>query len=233
MGTHPIFESDFDCLTEIPKSMLRVLSRNGRRVLSVSSRRGNGGDAYLGAAQYGDSQIDAHTVNQADIAALQENPDYNINYHDNPRDAFPVRPFMLGRPGTALEALRAKEQGDWNDLTMAEKEDLYRNYFAKTYLELWQGTDMWKGVLGVTLIFMCMYMDVYYRLNRDVFGFEPGHAEVWYMHSPGWQQDRKNVAALNIMWEMDGELNERDWKNWDYVNHCWKLGPKEPRIDTA
>ena len=68
---------------------------------------------------------DIHEVNQfnalGDQAALQENPEFNLHYSENAHMPFPPRPFMLGREGTPLAALRSKEQGDWNDLSAQEK----------------------------------------------------------------------------------------------------------------
>ena len=74
---------------------------------------------------------DVHTVNQPDQMALQDNPDFNLNYHESPHEPFPQRPFMLGRAGTALEALRVKEQSDWNNLSAEEKVRLFVTIFKQ------------------------------------------------------------------------------------------------------
>jgi len=209
--------------------MLRVVTKDARRVLSVGSART--ASNYLRIAQYGPMN-DVHTVNQPDQMALQDNPDFNLGYHESPHEPYPQRPFMLGRPGTALEALRVKEQSDWNDLSGQEKEDLYRSFFERPLLETFQGTDMWKGILGIMMIFYSIGSVVDYNLCHDVFGWSPKQAGFWYWWSPGWQQMRKNKAAEHILWEYDNMGDQRDIEHWDYVNHVWKR-PCMPRIDAS
>jgi len=175
---------------------------------------------------------DVHTVNMVDQLELQKNPDYNIDYSETCHMPFPSRPFMLGRPGTAVEALRNKEQGDWHDLSAQEKEDLYRAYFDRPYLEQFQGTDMWKGILGMVMIGASMVSFICYNMCHDVFGWNPKEAGFWYWWQPGWQQMRKNEAAHHILWEYDNMGDQRDIEHWDYVNHCWK-NPGMPRLDAS
>jgi len=98
--------------------MLRVVSHNGRRVLSVSCARS--ANVGIHVQQYVPMN-DVHVVNQPDHMVYQDNPDYNLHYFESPHDSFPIRPFMLGRKGTPLAALREKEQGSWHDLTFSEK----------------------------------------------------------------------------------------------------------------
>ena len=65
---------------------------------------------------------DVHTVDNFNQLELQSNPDFNLQYHENIMMPYPNRPFMLGRPGTALAALREKEaSSSWADLSMEEK----------------------------------------------------------------------------------------------------------------
>jgi len=212
--------------------MFRVVTRNGRQVLSVPSRNTS---AYLRIQNYG-PMSDIHVVNQhnalGDQAELQENPEFNLHYSENAHMPFPPRPFMLGREGTPLAALRQKEQGDWNDLSAQEKEDLYRGFYDRTWADQHQGTDSWKGIMGIMMIFVACCMQVDYLLCHDVFGWEPKKASFWYWWSPGWQQMRKNEAAQHILWEYDNMGDQRDVQHWDYVNHEWKR-PCMPRIDTS
>ena len=64
-----------------------------------------------------------------------------IRVFQNAHMPFPPRPFMLGREGTPLAALRQKEQGDWNDLTAQEKVKLktqaywgFKSFFRKIFI---------------------------------------------------------------------------------------------------
>jgi len=201
-------------------------------VLSVPSRAGGN---YIRLMNQGPGN-DIHVVNQfnsaGDQLALQQNPDYNLYFEESCHHPFPPRPFMFGKEGTALHGLRAKEQGDWKDLSMQEKEDLYRGYFDRPLLEQYQGTDMWKGIIGIIMISVALATQIDYMLCYNVFGWNPKEAGFWYWWQPGWQQMRKNEAAEHILWEYDAMGNQRDYQHWDYVNHQWKR-PCMPRLDAS
>merc|ERR1712131_122110 len=113
----------------------RVLGLNKRL---VANRLANGfpsGMAYAGAVQ-------------EDAVALQDDPDYNLEYVDALFDPLPPRPLMMGINNTALAALREREQGNWGDLSADEQVKLYRSFFKNSFPEMLQPTDQWKGVLG-------------------------------------------------------------------------------------
>lgn len=52
---------------------------------------------------------------------FQDNPEFNLHFFETLHVPFPLRPFQIGRPGSELAAVRAKESGDWKDLSSAEK----------------------------------------------------------------------------------------------------------------
>ena len=52
---------------------------------------------------------------------IQDNPEFNLHFYETLHVPFPLRPFQIGRPGSELAAVRAKESGDWKDLSNAEK----------------------------------------------------------------------------------------------------------------
>ena len=86
----------------------RILGLNKRL---VANRLANGfptGMAYPGAVQ-------------GDAVALQDNPDYNLEYVDALFDPLPPRPLMMGVHNTGLAALREREQGNWGDLSADEQ----------------------------------------------------------------------------------------------------------------
>ena len=64
-----------------------------------------------------------HTVNEseADLLAVEQNPDRNIEYVNSAHDPMCARPFMLGMPGTELATLREREKGHWGDLSIDDQ----------------------------------------------------------------------------------------------------------------
>lgn len=87
----------------------------------VANRLANGyptGMAYAGAVQ-------------ADAVALQDDPDYNLEYVDALFDPLPPRPLMMGINNTALAALREREQGNWGDLSADEQVNSRKVQFQK------------------------------------------------------------------------------------------------------
>ncbi|XP_033220110.1 uncharacterized protein LOC117174835 isoform X2 [Belonocnema kinseyi] len=49
------------------------------------------------------------------------------------------------------QALREKEKGDWNNLTIDEKMCLYRDSFSNTSAEVVEPTPEWKSVMAWTI----------------------------------------------------------------------------------
>lgn len=52
------------------------------------------------------------------------------------------------------QALRVKEKGDWNKLTLEEKKKLYRASFCQTLVEINAPTGEWKGVFGWVMVWL-------------------------------------------------------------------------------
>lgn len=59
------------------------------------------------------------------------------------------------------QALREKEKGDWNKLTLEEKKALYRASFCQTFAEMKAPTGEWKSILGISLIASSVAIWVY------------------------------------------------------------------------
>ena len=77
-------------------------------------------------------------------------------YADRPEYPYPA--IRYGENSTALAALREKEKGDWKNLSIDEKKQLYRASFRQTFAEFTAPTGEWKfvvasflGLFGVTL----------------------------------------------------------------------------------
>ncbi|KAH3774488.1 cytochrome c oxidase subunit 4 isoform 1, mitochondrial-like [Dreissena polymorpha] len=66
------------------------------------------------------------------------------DYHDTPDQPYPAVRFAENT--SEVLALRAKEKGDWNSLTMEEKKQLYRNSFRQTFAEMNAPTGSYKRI---------------------------------------------------------------------------------------
>ncbi|VDD83538.1 unnamed protein product [Mesocestoides corti] len=66
----------------------------------------------------------------------------NPQYLDDPH--FPYPSIRFRENDDAFEALRKKELGDWNNLTLDEKKDLYRHSFRMTIAETKAPHPRWK-----------------------------------------------------------------------------------------
>lgn len=73
------------------------------------------------------------------------------------------------------QALREKEKGDWNKLTIEEKKKLYRASFCQTLVEIEAPTGEWKAIMGWVMFWIsvslmsfvgirkfCKYCNYYY-----------------------------------------------------------------------
>jgi len=76
---------------------------------------------------------------------MNQNPSY-LDQED-----FPM-PAVRWAPNTdEVVALRQKEKGDWKQLTLAEKKQLYRNSYRQTFSEMGAPTGEWKRLVAATL----------------------------------------------------------------------------------
>ncbi|XP_071487516.1 cytochrome c oxidase subunit 4 isoform 1, mitochondrial-like [Diadema antillarum] len=110
-----------------------------------------------------------------------------------------------------MQALKAKEMGDWSALTVQEKKALYRMSFNKTYSEMRAPTGEWKyivGAIGIALSFSAI-----------LYGFQKAYISPPLPHtmSKEWQeaQLRYNIAIRN------GPITGLSSK-WDYEKNEWK-----------
>jgi len=173
-----------------------------------------------------------HTINESetDLLAVEQNPDRNIEYVNSAHDPMCARPFMLGMPGTELATLREREKGHWGDLSIDDQRKLFRGAYKSTFPEMLQGTDMWKGTLGVVFLYygiMCWIMFYSFYWIHDE---KPCQSGLWFMYHDGWQQHRKNEAAFHLFWENETIECRGDVAHWDWQKHCWKA-PQTLRWD--
>uniref|UniRef100_A0A1B0GCE0 Cytochrome c oxidase subunit 4 n=1 Tax=Glossina morsitans morsitans TaxID=37546 RepID=A0A1B0GCE0_GLOMM len=85
------------------------------------------------------------------MSGKREYVGYGINgspvYMDLPEYPMPAIRFREG--GDELCALREKEKGDWNKLTLDEIKNLYRGSFCQTFAEMHAPTGEWKLAVGI------------------------------------------------------------------------------------
>ncbi|XP_040572124.1 cytochrome c oxidase subunit 4 isoform 1, mitochondrial [Lepeophtheirus salmonis] len=67
-------------------------------------------------------------------------------------------------------ALRKKEKGDWNQLSIKEKKELYRASFCQTLAELQAPDGEWKEVTGLVFIFISISIWMY--IGASMFFFD-------------------------------------------------------------
>jgi hypothetical protein len=173
-----------------------------------------------------------HTVNedQATVDAMELNPDRNIEYVNSLHDPLVTRPFMLGMPGTETASLRELESGAWGDISQADQLKLYRAAYKSSVPEMLQGTDMWKGVVGMGFTYYALMCWIFFYSFYVIHDEKPQKSGLWFMYHDGWQQHRKNQAAETLFWENRTCEARNDCEWWDWEKHCWK-NPNQLRFD--
>lgn len=131
------------------------------------------------------------------------------NYVDSPDYPMPAIRWKETTP--KILALREKEKGDWNDLTLAEKKALYRASFCQTYAEFSTPTGEWKSVVGIGLMFISGALWIFYGLKT--FLYEP--------LPQSFSQENREAQLRRII---DLQVNpiEGISSKWDYCEDDWK-----------
>ncbi|XP_076112445.1 cytochrome c oxidase subunit 4 isoform 1, mitochondrial-like [Mytilus galloprovincialis] len=71
-------------------------------------------------------------------------------YEDRTDYPFPALKWKANTPDVV--ALKDKELGEWKNLTMEERKDLYRASFCQTFSEMNAPTGEWKQIFSATLL---------------------------------------------------------------------------------
>jgi cytochrome c oxidase subunit 4 len=67
------------------------------------------------------------------------------------RCEFPCPAIRYKEPTSEIEQLREKEKGDWKNLSLAEKKQLYRASFCQTFSEINAPIGEWKFLVAIIL----------------------------------------------------------------------------------
>jgi len=111
----------------------------------------------------------------------------------------------------AVTALRAKEKGDWKQLTLDEKKTLYRASYCSTFAEITAPTGEWKSILAGFIAGMALSCLLFGAMRQFIY---PPLPESMSMES------KKKQLHDYIVWEID-PIDGLSSK-WDYENNRWK-----------
>ncbi|XP_045111086.1 cytochrome c oxidase subunit 4 isoform 1, mitochondrial-like isoform X2 [Portunus trituberculatus] len=172
-----------------------------RQCAIVALRNGLGGRQQVAAAsslaKIGNRDVVGYGVNGAP------------NYYDRVDFPMPAVRFKENTPD--VMALREKEKGDWNKLTMEEKKALYRASFCQTFAEMKAPTGEWKSILGISLLASSIAIWVYLLMKVYV-----------YDAIPDTLSQEKKEAQLKRMIDLRANPVTGVSSKWDYEKGDWK-----------
>jgi len=179
------------------------------RLLALSARSMKVRTVPLGAAG-------AHGETQDPIKALIGNREvvgYGTNGQPNyiDRSDFPL-PSIRWRETTAdVKALREKEKGDWRQMSIEEKKQLYRSSFRQTFAEFKAPTGEWKSIVGMTLVLCSFGLWMFVGMKLFV-----------YNELPSSFSEENQKAQMRRMLDLHVNPIEGISSKWDYEKNTWK-----------
>ena len=139
---------------------------------------------------------------------------YGLNgepqYFDTITFPFPSVRFMKNTP--EILALREKEKGDWNKLTLEEKKKLYRASFCQTLVEVDAPTGEWKAVFGWVMVWVAVAIFSFVGVRK----FLTSTADDPSLSLEHRQAQLKRMIDLRVD-PIDGLSSK-----WDYEKNTWK-----------
>jgi cytochrome c oxidase subunit 4 len=127
------------------------------------------------------------------------------------RQEFPCPPVRFRENTPEVMALRAKEKGDWNKLTLEDKRALYRASFAQTFAEMNAPTGEWKSIVAMTLLGLSFTLWILLYCRRFV--LQPLPRTI----NDEWQEKQ-----LELMLKQRQNAVIGVGSKWDYENNRWK-----------
>uniref|UniRef100_A0A1W7RAP4 Cytochrome c oxidase subunit 4 n=1 Tax=Hadrurus spadix TaxID=141984 RepID=A0A1W7RAP4_9SCOR len=124
---------------------------------------------------------------------------------------FPMPAIRFKENTSDILALREKEKGDWNKLTMEEKKALYRASFRQTFAEIKAPTGEWKPILAGTLTAISLALWIFMWIKHYVY---PPLPESFTPENRANQL--KTLIQLRVN-PIDGISSK-----FDYENNRWK-----------
>jgi len=127
------------------------------------------------------------------------------------RAEFPCPAVRFRENTKEIQALRAKEQGDWKSLSLADKKALYRASFCQTYAEFQAPTGEWKSIVGLILMGLSVTGLVFTLIKHYVLPPLP------HTITKEWQEKQLE----NMIRQRQGPV-EGISSHWDYEKNDWK-----------
>jgi len=131
-------------------------------------------------------------------------------YVDRVDFPMPAVRFMENTPDVL--ALREKETGDWNKLTLAEKKALYRASFCQTLAEVKAPKGEWKSTMGWALMMASLSIWIYLWMKLFVYGELP--------HTVTDEENKKKQLERMIALRVNPVQGIAS--KWDYDKNEWK-----------
>lgn len=110
-----------------------------------------------------------------------------------------------------MKALRQKEAGDWKALSVAEKQQLYRLSFHRSYSEMMNPKISWGFAWGEVLFITAVTL-VFFALQKTFVRPPPPKSL-----SPEWQAEQKKYEIAIRNNPITGTASK-----WDYEKNTWK-----------
>jgi cytochrome c oxidase subunit 4 len=127
------------------------------------------------------------------------------------RQEFPCPPVRFRENSADVVALREKEKGDWNALTLDEKRALYRASFAQTFAEMNAPTGEWKPIFAIVLLGLSV--TAWFLVYIKHFILPPLPRTI----TEEWKQQQLELMIKQRQNAVIGVASQ-----WDYKDNRWK-----------
>ncbi|KAM7542315.1 hypothetical protein Aperf_G00000005765 [Anoplocephala perfoliata] len=131
-------------------------------------------------------------------------------YLDDPH--FPYPSIRFRENDDVFEALRKKELGDWKNLTLEEKKQLYRHSFRMTFAETLAPNPRWKlavswacFIMSGAILYLCFVKSVILNLPTMKYA----------------QREYKEALLYRRLYSRDGPI-DGIVSSFDFENMRWK-----------
>uniref|UniRef100_A0A0B7ANT1 Cytochrome c oxidase subunit 4 n=1 Tax=Arion vulgaris TaxID=1028688 RepID=A0A0B7ANT1_9EUPU len=124
---------------------------------------------------------------------------------------FPCPAIRFKEPTAEVIKLQEKEKGDWKNLSLADKKELYRISFCQTYSEMHAPTGEWKVIVAAVLLTLSATGWLWMYVKQFV--YSPPVSTI----TVEWQ----NKTLQRMLDQNQGAISGVASK-WDYTKQRWK-----------
>ncbi|KAL8575898.1 hypothetical protein ACOMHN_027296 [Nucella lapillus] len=127
------------------------------------------------------------------------------------REEFPMPAVRFKENTPDVMALREKEKGDWNSLSLEEKKALYRASFCQTFAEMKAPTGEWKSILAAIISALALTGWIVIYMKKFVYGEMP------HTITQEWQEKQMNRMLAQGQGRIEGlssmyDFEKGEWK---------------------